>query len=74
LTCKNICLDFPARRLTGKFGSLYDDNFRCFTCDKFISPAGAEKNEKNILVCKCCGMKLRSRCRERKLEPIQTTS
>ena len=59
--CKGICVFYRARRLSSITGSIYEDNFRCKSCDAFLSPLGVEKNQGNQLVCKCCQKQVRDK-------------
>lgn len=68
MACKGICIQYPARRLSSPTISIYEENFRCQSCNVFVSPLGVEKNRGNQLVCKCCSKQVRLKA-PRKLKP-----
>lgn len=62
MTCKGLCKDYKARRITTKIGGgLYDDNFRCRTCVCFINPLGTIKTENSGIICTCCRKKVKTK-------------
>lgn len=71
MSCKGYCKRYPARRLSTNTGSIYSDNFRCYTCKKYVPPSIVEKNKHGQLICRCCNMQVRSKSR-RKLKLMIT--